>query len=205
MANINWDVPFSFTVEVPLPDPLPPTELTLFFPTYGLNGGANFTNGDFNVNPLDFSEPVGVDLIDLTFFDHDVATALAGTDAGAQAQADYDLLHELVGFNRHDLADPEASLYAGATELAMIASLFLNPEGVDLTKGELTQATRDAVRNIEYGITHLDSDELQDVQDWIGDVNTALGGLNLQLDDILSLGGVDVPRLHHQTLDLLAA
>jgi hypothetical protein len=204
MANINWDIPFSFTVEVPLPDTLPPTELTLFFPTYGLNGGANYTGGTFNASPIGL-EPVGVDNVDLAFFDHDLASALAGTDAFAQAQADYGLLQDILDFNRHDLADPEASLYAGAAELAMIASLFLNPVGVDLTKGELTKATRDAVRNVEYGITHLHSDELHQVQDWIGNINIALEGLNLQLDDILSLGGVDLPKLHHQTLDLLAA
>jgi hypothetical protein len=111
----------------------------------------------------------------------------------------------ILDFNCHNLADPEASLYAGAAELAMIASLFLKPVGVDLTKGELTKAARDAVRNVEYGITHLHSDELHQVQDWIGNINIALEGLNLQLDDILSLGGVDSPKLHHQTLDLLAA
>src|SRR5215204_3605345 len=201
MSNINWDEPFSF--EVPLPPPLP--EITLSFPTYGLNGGAGFTGGAFvgeedYLPPSSFNEPVGLDLVDLAFFEHDLGTELAAANPILQAQADYDLLQELVDFNRHDLADPEASLYAGVAELGMILSLAINPEGIDLTPKELAKDTRDAIQNIEYGLRHLEPEEFQDVQQWLSGVFTALDDFNLQPNAVLELAG-----LHHHTVDLLLA
>src|SRR5215208_177886 len=186
-------------------------EITLPFPTYGLNGGAGFTGGAFvgegdYVPPSLFDEPVGLDLVDLAFFRHDLDTETAAAaqnpivQAELQAQADYDLLQELVDFNRHDLADPEASLYAGAAELGMILSLAINPVGIDLTPKELAKDTRDAIQNIEYGLRHLGPEEFQDVQEWLSGIYTALDDFNLQPNVVLELAG-----LHHHTVDLLLA
>jgi hypothetical protein len=210
MSFINWETTFDFT----LPPPLPPIELDI--PTYGLNGGAGYTAGEFtNVAPAITDTPVGVDALDLLFFSHDVASGQATAlinpfdpstvplSLAAQAQADYQLLQGIEQLNGQALRDPEASLYAGGAELATIALLELNPVGVDLTPKELKHALKDAVHNIESGLKHLDASELQQVQGFVADVSTALDAIHLQPSAILQAADIHLPKLHHHTVDLL--
>jgi hypothetical protein len=61
---------------------------------------------------------------DYLFYRHDVASAETVSYSDAQAEADAALLNGLVKLNTD--YDPEASLYAGATEFAMIGELGIH-------------------------------------------------------------------------------
>jgi hypothetical protein len=126
-------------------------------PTYGLNGGAGWTGGEFGGSTLDAEgnplEPVYVDRIDKLFWNHDRAYDLKPT-ADVLPGADLKLATKLVALTDSQLADPEASFYAGITTLAMLYQV----ETTDPDRVSATQATAfaaDANHNIEVGISGM--------------------------------------------------
>src|SRR5215217_6711098 len=129
MAYINWEKTFQFG--------------SFELPTYGNYGGANYSEGTFgavpNLNPafpLSSSNPYlssteldainpsandsfeAVDLLDYSFYVHDVGSRLAGGNTQLQNIADAKLLASLVALSPAKF-DPsgEASLYAGFATL----------------------------------------------------------------------------------------
>jgi len=185
--NINWLEPFTYSFD----------GLTITLPTYGYNGGAGYTNGVFGLIPTTETQPAYVDALDRLFYRHDLASAEA-TTAAQQGLADYHLLTGIESLNGRTLHDPEASLYAGGTELAMLALVELNPAAPDLTPRQATNAVRDAIHNIEYGVTHLSATELGLAQPYLAEAADIVTTVETLLP---GLGDVHLP---HHTFDLHA-
>jgi len=97
-----------------------------------------------------------------------------------------DLLVTLENLPADALIDPEAALYAGGAELAMVASLELNPFGVDLTPDEVALALGMATANIEYGLSGLAGDELIVAQQWASGLAASFGEIAPLVGDSLA-------------------
>jgi hypothetical protein len=170
--RINWSETFSYG--------------GLSLPTYGEYGGVNYSNGEPNGTPVttgnrknpyltyeqlnsdpDAANPV--DFLDYLFYRHDVALMLAGDNPKKQAAADAALLQALVVYEpAADLANPaaadraEASLYEGATIIAMLYQLAnANQLGL-ISPTVLMAAVTDAINSIAQGIPAL-QDHLDDL------------------------------------------
>ena len=173
MSHINWDTPFFFDPMTGLDAP-PGTVGAVPFPTYGNYGGPGYSAGAFGGalltksggSPYSYNEllRIGTDLqdpvdrMDYLFYRHDLASFQAGSGyTDAQAKADADLLIGLVQLNTD--YDPEASLYAGAAELAMIGELGIHEKLGLLSPGQALGALKDAAHNLQFGLDHLDPDE----------------------------------------------
>jgi len=173
MSHINWDKPFFFDPATGQSAP-PGTPGAVPFPTFGNYGGAGYQSGVFNgvllIKPdgspysydqllrhgNDLQDPV--DSMDYLFYRHDVASAATVSYSDAQAEADAALLNGLVKLNTD--YDPEASLYAGATEFAMIGELGIHEKLGLLSPSQALAALKDAAHNLQYGLDHLPQNEL---------------------------------------------
>jgi hypothetical protein len=157
MTYINWDSnPFDgvddgiyFTVD------------GVRVPTYGLNGGADYTGGQIGGSTLDASgqplQPVYDDRIDKYFWFHDQAYDLApGVDV--LPEADLQLASKLVKLNDNQLADPEARFYAGVTTLVMLDRVEQADPGL-VAPTTAARFTADALHNISTGFAGLDGYE----------------------------------------------
>lgn len=136
-------------------------------PVYGLNGGANWTNGQVGGSTLDAGggplPPAFVDRIDKFFWDHDQAYDL---DPAAEVipEADLKLATQLVRLNDRQLSDPEASFYAGIATLAM---LYRVEQADPSLVSPLQEAvfTVDATHNIAAGLAGMEPyEQLQAVE-----------------------------------------
>jgi hypothetical protein len=167
MTYINWDKTFEFG--------------SLKLPTYGNYGGGSYSEGSFDKEPKidllgsdpylssdelrDYNPAVGdsveaVDALDYLFYQHDVDSMLAATDA-QQNLADAKLLASVVAL-QPETFDPsgEASLYAGFTTFAMLEQLAFRDGLTTVSPRLLLGAVTDAVKDIEYGLSHLEDSEL---------------------------------------------
>jgi len=152
MTYINWDEPFTFNGAL--------------YPTYANWGGANYSSGDFGQVPTDdynalnpsnpyltpqqlqIADPTGyaLDPLDYLYYKHDVALTLATTPE-QEAQANLDLLSGLVAVQPQTFDKfGEASLYAGATTLAMVGLLADSGELNLLSPTQLSTALTDEER-----------------------------------------------------------
>ena len=174
MSHINWDE--LFFIDPQTGESVPPgTPDAIAFPTYGNYGGAGYSAGEFGGTLL--TQPDGsaysyaqlvsigtpnedpVDQLDYLFYRHDVASAAAGPGySNAQALADATLLQGMVQLNTN--YDPEASLYAGGAELAMLGDLGIHGELGLLSPTQLLAALTDAAHDIKFGLDHLPQTEL---------------------------------------------
>jgi hypothetical protein len=176
---INWDTPFYLDPETLAPVDWPFPEDTSDFvpvPTYGNNGGAHYSQGDFGESPLDpiTVDEVPLDALDRLFLRHDVASLLAGENSGLQAAADIVLVQGILSLNNGQLVDPEASLYAGLATLAMIERVVASETPVPPIL--LFAAAADAYQNLTYGIAGVlaNPEERDDLVAWLADVGNAL-------------------------------
>jgi len=174
VTYIHWDMPFYIdpttgeTTSSGTPGAIP-------FPTYGHYGGGGFSAGEFggalitkpDGSPYSYKQllQVGnamqdpVDKLDYLFYVHDVASSESGPGyTQLQANADIALLKSLVVLNAS--YDPEASLYAGAAELGMIGSLGLHNHLGDAPPLLLIAGLADAAHDIQFGLDHIQSPEL---------------------------------------------
>ena len=174
MSHINWDTPFFFN---------PATGQgasegspgAVAFPTYGNYGGALYQSGKIggalltkpDGSPYTYAElthigtaqQVPVDPLDYLFYRHDVASSESGAGySDAQATADAALLNAMVALNTDD--DPEASLYAGTAELAMIGDLGIHEKLGLLSPSQALAALKVVAHDLEFGLDHLPKDEL---------------------------------------------
>jgi len=174
MAHINWDK-----------NPYDAVDDGTYFnldgiqvPTYGLNGGADWTLGQFGGSTLDDAghplKPEYVDRIDKLFWFHDQAYDLNPT-ADVLPEADLKLASQLVKLNDNQLSDPEASFYAGITTVGMVYQI----ETTDPSLLSATQAayfTADAYHNIEVGIAGMNTYEQVQALDLLVDFSALLLG-----------------------------
>jgi hypothetical protein len=157
MTYINWDS-----------SPIDGVDDGVYFtfegikiPTYGLNGGADYTGGQIGGSTLDVSgqplTPVYDDRIDKLFWFHDQAYDLApGVDV--LPEADLHLAARLVKLHDSQLADPEARLYAGVTTLVMLERVEQSDPGLVAPKTAVRFAA-DAAHNIATGFAGLNGYE----------------------------------------------
>jgi hypothetical protein len=173
MSHINWDTPFFFDPSTGQSAP-PGTEGAVPFPTYGNYGGAGYSARQFagkllahpDGTPYSYNQLVQIgndaqdpaDGMDYLFYRHDVGSAATVGYTNAQAEADAALLNGLVKLNTD--YDPEASLYAGATELAMIGELGIHEKLGLLSPSQALAALKDAAHDLQFGLDHLPKDEL---------------------------------------------
>jgi hypothetical protein len=179
MTFINWDNSFFLDPETLTPAAWPFPEDTSEFipaPTYGNNGGANYSQGDFGENPFDPITPgeEPVDALDEWFLLHDRLSFLAGGNPASQVAADLTLVGGILGLNGGELADPEASLYAGLATLAMIERVVASGQVVPSML--LFAAAADAYQNLSYGLAGVlaNPEERDDLVAWLADVGNAL-------------------------------
>jgi hypothetical protein len=157
MTYINWDSsPFDG-----VDDGIYFTFDGILVPTYGLNGGADYTGGQIGGSTLDSSgqplTPVYDDRIDKFFWYHDQAYDLApGVDV--LPKADLQLASRLVRLSDSQLADPEAQLYAGVTTLIMLERVEVSDPGL-VAPITAARYTEDALHNIVTGFARLDGYE----------------------------------------------
>ena len=174
MAYINWER--TFPVDPSTGEILPiGTEGALELPTYGNYGGGGYSAGDYGGQPLTTSSgnPLSqarliasesapdhpVDRLDYLFYRHDVASNDVGEPyTQEQARADASLVKSLIKLDAS--YDPEASLYAGSANFAMIGRLAINDELHFLPPKVLITAVEDAVGDIQYGLENLPEEEL---------------------------------------------
>jgi hypothetical protein len=124
MTYINWRKPFEYEVG----------NETFQFPTYGNYGGADYSSGRFGkAPPLDETGSYlsnrelddNKDALDYRFYRHDVESSLADTPAEQEA-ADLRLIRSIDKLSDRQLADPEASLYAGLASIAIGGQALVN-------------------------------------------------------------------------------
>lgn len=174
MANINWER--TFPVDPSTGEVLPiGTEGALDLPTYGNYGGGGYSVGGSGEELLTTSmgKPLSqarlttvgspsqdpLDPLDYLFYRHDVVSNDVGEPYNrAQARADASLVKSLIKLDAS--YDPEASLYAGGTTLAMIGRLAINDKLDFLSPKVLITAFEDAVSDIQYGFENLPQREL---------------------------------------------
>ena len=169
MAHINWDKPFYFDPSTfeSVPPGTPGAERA---PTYGKYGGAGYSSGEFggdllarpDGSPLGYGQLLfwgnsnqdPADYVDYLFYRHDIGTS----GPVYTPSADLSLLTSLVLLDAR--YDPEASLYAGGATIGMLGSLAAHGFLDDLPLSFIVAAVADAVRDIEFGLQNLPSDEL---------------------------------------------
>jgi hypothetical protein len=150
------------------------------WPTYGNYGGdisAGEPGGEIITKPngqpysykqlVKFGEGPQIpdDLLDYQLYLHDLASQQAGEGYNQQqAEADAGLLQSLLAF---ETSDPEASLYAGFAEVAMIGQLALHNELDLLSPTVVLAAAQDAADHIQYGLENLPAPELTQALDFI--------------------------------------
>jgi hypothetical protein len=175
MAFINWER--TFPVDPSTGEVLPiGTEGALDLPTYGNYGGGGYSAGEFggqlrttfsgrplsqtHLTKLGLGGPeVPVDRLDYFFYRHDVVSNDVGEPyTRGQAKADVSLVKSLIKLDAS--YDPEASVYAGGTTLAMIGRLAINDKLHILPPKVLLRAVEDAVGDIQYGLENLPQQEL---------------------------------------------
>ena len=174
MSHINWDTPFFFDPSTGHSAPQG-TPGAVPFPTYGNYGGADYQSGQLggilltkaDGSPYTYAELLQsanalvhpLDQLDYLFYIHDVKSFAAGSNySDTQAAADAALLNGMVALNTD--YDPEASLYAGAAELAMLGNLGIHEKLGLLSPSEALAALKDAAHDLQYGLDHLPQDEL---------------------------------------------
>src|SRR4051812_41493249 len=139
-------------------------------PVYGNYGGPLWTAGEVGgttpqlpANGDPFSvDPKPVDNLDAAFYLHDLAY---NVNPGATADNDFALLQTIDSLQFTDPSAPdyggdaEASLYAGATSLALIGRLAITPGALNqLDAAEvsaLPNFTADAIQNFEVGLASV--------------------------------------------------
>jgi hypothetical protein len=157
MTYINWSKPFEFEAGGE----------TFHFPTYGNYGGTHYSSGKFGKAPpvdqdgsylsnrqLDDNK----DALDYLFYKHDVASRLAD-NAAEQKAADLALLRSIDDLSGRQLADPEASLYAGLATIGIAGQVLANNPSPALAD-RLLPYLEDAVDNIATGLSGLNRKEL---------------------------------------------
>jgi hypothetical protein len=179
MTYIHWEQPFYVnpaTGQTSYPGPNPLLGVVAPLPTYGNYGGGAYSEGgasDGNWLTKPDGTPLGylqllalgsggedpVDYLDYLFYRHDVLTS----GPAYSASADIDLLNRLILYSS---SDPEANLYAGGAELAMIGSLAAHGELDELSPAQLVLGLTDAVHHIAIGLESLPPDELEEALDF---------------------------------------
>ena len=137
-----------------------PTPQGVEIPTYGNYGGPNYTEGRLSV-PGEihaFAVPP-VDALDALFLKHDMAY-YGSSDPRVLAHADLELARGIAALP-DSLLSPEAHLYAGATELAMVEQINVR-HGVPeiFAPGEEAILVQDARNSLEEGYPEPALDEL---------------------------------------------
>ena len=120
--SINWLV-------------LAPTQFGFSVPTYGNYGGLNYSDGRLlgpGQTPSFSAQPV--DALDALFLEHD-RVYYSSVDPDVLAQADLILLEGIRNLPDAALSG-EAHLYAGASTLALLASIAVTHERPDLLTPE---------------------------------------------------------------------
>jgi hypothetical protein len=157
MTYINWDKQFLFEVD----------SIAFPVPTYGNYGGPLYSAGEFggqletkkNGKPLsDQQLDNNVDALDYLFYRHDVEDGANGT------AADLALIRGISKLSDEQLADPEASLYAGLTTLTFSVLLL---EDNPLLAVRLIPYIHDALENIITGLAGLEPAELTVALTWL--------------------------------------
>ncbi len=181
---INWSV-------------LVPTSQGIDIPVYGEYGGPNHATGE-----------VPVDVLDTLFRAHDIVYDLT-TDPLARALADLALIEGILALPKSSL-DPEASLYAGITVLAMINQIGVVNGHPELLPGPATLLIAfEAAQLVQVGLAGLDAAEAEAATLWLAselgtsvsanilenvldafDVNLEIGGTTA--DFIFGTGGIDI-------------
>jgi hypothetical protein len=175
MSFINWSDDL-FYISLVTGESVPEgTPGAIGFWTYGNYGGAGYAAGEFGgelpakPNGKAYNEhqllKAGdanqdpVDGLDFIFYQHDFASAQAGSGyTEAQAAADLALIKSLIKFDPG--TDAEASFYAGVTTIAMLGSLAIHSELDLLSPRLLAKAVEDAAGDIRYGLENLPPAEL---------------------------------------------
>jgi hypothetical protein len=151
------------------------TEGALALPTYGNYGGADYAAGSFGgellttasgrpysqsqLAQLASGSERPVDRLDYLFYRHDVASAQTGDGySRQQAKADVALIKSLTSLDAS--YDPEASLYAGFSTLALVERLAVNGKLNLLPPTLLVAAAQDGVGDIRYAFEHLPAPDL---------------------------------------------
>ena len=173
MSHINWDTPFFF-------DPATGQGAAegspgaVAFPTYGNYGGAEYQSGKIGgallskpdgsaytyaeLTHIGTASKVPVDQLDYLFYRHDVASSESGAGySDAQASADAVLVNAMAQLNTDD---PEASLYAGTAQLAMIGDLGIHDKLGQLSPAQALAALKVVAHDLQFGLDHLSQDEL---------------------------------------------
>ena len=152
MTYINWDKPFEIERGT----------ATFSFPTYGNYGGADYSSGDFGQDPpLDQGGSYlsnkelddNSDALDYLFYRHDVVSSLADSPAEQRA-ADVDLIRRIGDLSDKQLADPEASFYAGLATIGIGAQVLANDPSPFLI-GQAEPFLEDALDNIETALSQF--------------------------------------------------
>jgi hypothetical protein len=174
MTYINWDE--TFLADPSTGEVVPSgTEGALELPTYGNYGGGGYSAGEPGGDPpttlsggpltLDqltqqgIENRIPVDALDYLYYRHDVASSDVGEPyTQEQAQADAALINALILFDAS--SDPEASLYAGGSTLAMLGRLAINDQLDLLPPAVLVAAAKDAVGDIHHALENLPQQEL---------------------------------------------
>ena len=156
-------------------------------PVYGLNGGADWTNGQVGGSTLDAGgqplPPAYVDRIDRFFWDHDQAYDLDPT-AEILPEADLKLATQLVRLNDRQLSDPEASFYAGIATLAMLYRVEQADPGLVSPLREAVFVA-DATHNIAVGLAGMEPYEQQQAVELLSEFAVLL------VDDAVPLAAPD--------------
>lgn len=166
-------------------------------PVYGLNGGANWTNGQVGGSTLDADgRPLPsafVDRIDKFFWDHDRAYDLEPT-ADVIPEADLKLATQLVRLNDRQLSDPEARFYAGIATLAMLYRVEQADPGLVSPLREAV-FTADATHNIAAGLAGMEPYEQQQAVELLSEFAALL------VDDVVPLAATVTTPLAPPALD----
>jgi hypothetical protein len=184
MTYINWSKPFEVEVG----------NETFQFPTYGNYGGGGYSAGRFGKDPpVDedgsylSNRQLGnnKDALDYAFYRHDVDTQSADTTDAEQQAADLALLRRIGNLSDNELADPEASFYAGVATIAFAGVVVVNNPNPALADRVLPYIN-DGIDNIETGLSELSQGEVRKAISVLEEILDTFQDINFPGADILA-------------------
>jgi hypothetical protein len=187
MTYINWTTDV-FIDPVTLSASAGPGGIPI--PTYGNYGGPDYSNGMVGGTIPASGALAPVDQLDALFYSHDLAYQQQPS-ANEIPSADLALIHGIEFLTATGSLDAEASLYAGAVTLGLIAFMGLN--GNLPSSNELLLAEATAASDIQYGLSHLSTSEVGLAGAAVQDIATAFlrplsSSSNLDLTEALYIG-----------------
>jgi hypothetical protein len=158
-------------------------------PTYGNYGGPDYSDGSVGGTiPITGALPP-VDKLDKLFFRHDLAYQ-QNPSATEIPSADLALIHGIEHLTTTHQLGAEASFYAGAAILGVVAFMALN--GHPLSPGELLLAEATAQHDIQYGLNHFNSTERAMAEAALQDFVAAYGHSAIPI-----VGTAALPTVHN--------